>query len=114
MTEYLSLTKGTVSQTLMVLERKGLIQKKPDKKDGRIVHFKYYEGGTKIFRENPTHSYVARSLEGSSESKQSKLLGELQQLFNNNATVKRNESLWRGVGPVAITAIRTTENFSAN
>lgn len=36
-TEYLGLTKGTVSQTLQVLVRKGYIEKKPDATDGRVV-----------------------------------------------------------------------------
>lgn len=38
LTEYLGLTKGTVSQTLQVLERKGYIQKSQDTEDRRIVH----------------------------------------------------------------------------
>ena len=36
-TEYFGLTKGTVSQTLIALEKKGLISKNPDKKIGRVV-----------------------------------------------------------------------------
>lgn len=37
-TEYLGQTKGSVSQTLKVLEKKGLIEKKPDKVDKRVTH----------------------------------------------------------------------------
>ena len=37
-TEYLGLTKGTVSQSLKVLEAKGLIVKLPDPRDKRSVH----------------------------------------------------------------------------
>ncbi|MDX1300077.1 MAG: MarR family winged helix-turn-helix transcriptional regulator [Pseudomonas sp.] len=37
-TEYLGLTKGTVSQSLKALEAKGLIVKTPDARDKRSVH----------------------------------------------------------------------------
>lgn len=38
--EYLGLTKGTVSQTLKVLQEKGLLRKRDDKRDRRVVHLK--------------------------------------------------------------------------
>lgn len=38
--EYLGLTKGTVSQTLTVLEQKGLLRKLQDKNDKRVLHLK--------------------------------------------------------------------------
>nr|WP_256668928.1 MarR family transcriptional regulator [Pseudomonas sp. C2B4] len=37
-TEYLGLTKGTVSQSLKALESKGLLVKRPDARDKRSVH----------------------------------------------------------------------------
>lgn len=37
-TAYFQLTKGTVSQSLKVLERRGLIVRQPDPEDGRKVH----------------------------------------------------------------------------
>lgn len=37
-TDFLGSTKGTVSQTLLLLERKGCIVKQPDAADGRVVH----------------------------------------------------------------------------
>ncbi|MBM4059799.1 MAG: winged helix-turn-helix transcriptional regulator [Planctomycetes bacterium] len=36
--EYLGLTKGTVSQTLQVLQQRGLVQATPDPDDARRVH----------------------------------------------------------------------------
>ncbi len=36
--DFLGQTKGTVSQTLKVLERSGLVRKHPDSKDRRLVH----------------------------------------------------------------------------
>ena len=38
--EFLGLTKGTVSQTLKILEQKGLLRKRGDTKDKRLVHLK--------------------------------------------------------------------------
>lgn len=38
LTEYLALTKGTVSQTLKALEQRGLIEKTPDPSDKRVQH----------------------------------------------------------------------------
>ncbi len=51
LTEYLGLTKGTVSQTLQVLERKGYLQKTQDQDDGRIVHLSLLEAGRKILEQ---------------------------------------------------------------
>lgn len=47
-TDYLGLTKGTVSQTLQVLVRKGFIEKKQDDVDRRIVHLKILDAGTNL------------------------------------------------------------------
>ncbi|GHF89698.1 MarR family winged helix-turn-helix transcriptional regulator [Thalassotalea marina] len=44
-TEYLGLTKGTVSQSLKVLESKGLIEKVKDEVDKRITHLKVTSTG---------------------------------------------------------------------
>ncbi len=38
LTEYLGVTKGTTSQTLLALERRGLVRKLADPDDGRILH----------------------------------------------------------------------------
>lgn len=37
-TEFFGLTKGSVSQTLQVLERKGYVEKHLDSEDGRVTH----------------------------------------------------------------------------
>ncbi|MGI2110422.1 MarR family winged helix-turn-helix transcriptional regulator [Shewanella frigidimarina] len=44
-TEYLGLTKGTVSQSLKILESKSLILRVKDKKDKRITHLKVTKAG---------------------------------------------------------------------
>jgi len=44
-TEYLGLTRGTMSQSIQVLERKGYIEKYQDKIDRRVVHLKLLPAG---------------------------------------------------------------------
>jgi len=46
--DYLGLTKGTVSQSIQVLERKGYVSKTPDPEDGRVVHLVLSELGTTL------------------------------------------------------------------
>ena len=49
--DYLGLTKGTVSQTLIALERRDLIAKVADPDDGRVWHCHLTDRGRKIVRE---------------------------------------------------------------
>jgi MarR family transcriptional regulator, negative regulator of the multidrug operon emrRAB len=46
--EYLGLTRGTVSQTLAVLERNGMITKRTDENHGRRVHLDLTDVGQQI------------------------------------------------------------------
>ena len=47
-TEFLGQTKGTVSQTLKVLEKKGFVKKTTDQKDKRVVHLSVTPEGSKL------------------------------------------------------------------
>jgi DNA-binding MarR family transcriptional regulator len=47
-TEYLGLTKGTVSQSLKILESKALIVRQKDTNDKRITHLKVTEEGKRF------------------------------------------------------------------
>jgi len=49
--EYLGLTKGTVSQTIQILERKHYLEKKTDSVDGRVVHLSLTESGKQLIDE---------------------------------------------------------------
>ena len=54
-TEYLGATKGTVSQSLLVLERKGLIKKQSDEQDRRVTHLELTtEGRRRVSRSWPS------------------------------------------------------------
>jgi DNA-binding MarR family transcriptional regulator len=50
-TEYFGLTKGTVSQSLQVLERKGYIDKNQDSEDGRVIHLALTVRGEQLLNE---------------------------------------------------------------
>ncbi len=52
-TDYLQLTKGTVSQSLKALATKGLIEKQVDQKDKRQVHLLITDAGRAIFDQLP-------------------------------------------------------------
>lgn len=59
LTEYLGSTKGTVSQSIQVLERKCLIVKTADKLDRRVVHLKLTETGqTLVDRLSPLDAFT--------------------------------------------------------
>ncbi|NRD73376.1 winged helix-turn-helix transcriptional regulator [Shewanella sp. VB17] len=47
-TEFLGLTKGTVSQSIKILESKGLVLKTADKLDKRVTHLSVSEQGKKL------------------------------------------------------------------
>ncbi|MDH5447277.1 MAG: MarR family transcriptional regulator [Gammaproteobacteria bacterium] len=50
LTEYLGMTKGTVSQSLQLLVTKGLISKQGDKEDRRLVHLCLTDKGKKLVK----------------------------------------------------------------
>jgi MarR family transcriptional regulator, negative regulator of the multidrug operon emrRAB len=52
--EYLGITRGTVSQTLLLLERKGLISKRADDSDARRVRLKITRAGQEILDDSWT------------------------------------------------------------
>lgn len=58
-TEYLGQTKGTVSQTIKLLEERGFLEKIDDKLDKRVAHLKLTESGKALLRETiPTPLFV--------------------------------------------------------
>lgn len=60
-TDYLGQTKGSVSQTLKVLEKKGLIEKIPDKTDKRVTHMSVTEAGRNLVNIIPPSQLLERA-----------------------------------------------------
>ena len=56
LTEFLGLTKGTVSQSLKLLESKGYIVRIPDKKDGRVQHLELTDIGREYVWESDSNT----------------------------------------------------------
>ncbi|MFZ5624579.1 MAG: MarR family winged helix-turn-helix transcriptional regulator [Gemmatimonadota bacterium] len=88
--EYFGLTRGTVSQTLAVLERKGLLTKEPDARHGKRVHLRLTSAGESILNESWAerveqalggHAIEAAALEGTLRN----LLSALQHMNGQRA-----------------------------
>ncbi len=58
-TAYLGMTKGTVSQTLNALERKGLIRKKSDPADKRNLRLELTARGAALLKRDPMDGLTA-------------------------------------------------------
>ncbi|NJN47205.1 MAG: winged helix-turn-helix transcriptional regulator, partial [Candidatus Competibacteraceae bacterium] len=63
-TDYLGLTKGTVSQTLLVLQRKSYIDKQPDLADRRVVHLIVTAQGSKVLEDIETNQQFRQAITG--------------------------------------------------
>lgn len=50
LTEFLGSTKGTVSQSLLLLYRKGLVERHADPQDGRVVRLRLSAAGKKLLQ----------------------------------------------------------------
>lgn len=61
---YLGTTKGTASQTLIALERKGYITRVPDPNDRRVTHLELTDDGGRVLARDPlsTLSRAVRQL----------------------------------------------------
>lgn len=66
--EYLGLTKGTVSQTLKVLEKKGLLHKQSDTSDKRLVHLKPTARGRRLVERTVPAEALTLGIENLSSS----------------------------------------------
>lgn len=62
LTAYLAATKGTVSQTILALERKGLIRKTPRPGKGRSIALTLTKAGEAILRRDPWRRVSTRAM----------------------------------------------------
>jgi DNA-binding MarR family transcriptional regulator len=71
--EYLGLTKGTISQSIQVMERKGYVDKSPDEQDGRVVHLALTAEGKQLLDEIKPMDVFAKAQEAMAEHQFSSL-----------------------------------------
>lgn len=87
-TEFSGATKGTSSQSIAVLERKGYLRKRPDKADGRVVHLSLTARGRRFVENNFPPTGFGSAIEdmkpGDSESLARLLTGLLTTLQRRN------------------------------
>ena len=79
--DFLGLTKGTVSQTLGLLENVGMIEKLPDYKDRRMVHLQLTPRGNKVIAETIPPKSLQMAMEQMAESDQDSLLLALDKML---------------------------------
>lgn len=80
-TEYLGQTKGTVSQTLRVLEKKELIKKVPDQTDKRVTHMSLTVTGRKLVNDIQSSALLKSANEHVDRKGAASLQGSLQALL---------------------------------
>jgi DNA-binding MarR family transcriptional regulator len=80
-TEYLGQTKGTVSQTLKVLERKGMLSKLPDKDDKRVFHLKVSDKGQRLLAHCVPTPMITSACETLSVTEHKQISDALKQLL---------------------------------
>jgi len=80
-TDYLGQTKGTVSQTLMLLEKKGFLKKSADDKDKRVVHLKVTKAGDKLLKIFIPSRQLKDACQQLSEKSQTQIVASLKELL---------------------------------
>ena len=90
--DYLGLTKGTVSQTLGVLESAGLIDKRPDEKDRRVVHLVLTEKGKTTLDATIPPQVLVNALERVAQSDQQIVLDALNRILRSLQVANRLKS----------------------
>jgi DNA-binding MarR family transcriptional regulator len=80
-TEYLGQTKGTVSQTLKVLEKKGFLAKHTDKNDKRITHLKVSSVGEQILKKLISPPLFTHACEHLSTRSKTQIIAGLKELL---------------------------------
>jgi DNA-binding MarR family transcriptional regulator len=80
-TEYLGLTKGSVSQSLKVLEREGFLSKKPDRNDKRITHLRVSKAGRALLRKEIPAPLFINACERLDQKSQAQISNRLEELL---------------------------------
>ena len=80
-TEYLGLTKGTVSQSILVLARKRLVTRQTDERDGRVVRLVLTERAHALLKETNLISVWREALQPASPARVSSAMQVLRQVL---------------------------------
>jgi len=81
LTEYLGLTKGTVSQTVLVLARRRLVSRYADPRDGRVVRLILTQGGSALLKTFGTASAWRDAVHTASPARVSSAMVVLRQVL---------------------------------
>lgn len=81
LSRYLGISKGTVSQSVIVLENKGLIDKAQDKSDRRIVHLMLTDAGKRIVKNVFSNEQWSNSCERLPAQQRERMAEDLAQLL---------------------------------
>jgi len=80
-TEYLALTKGTASQSILVLARRRLITRHTDERDGRVVRLVLTERAQTLLKEISPHALWREALQLASPARVSSAMQVLRQVL---------------------------------
>lgn len=91
-TDYLGTTKGTVSQTLKVLEKKGYISKVEDTEDRRVHHIKVLKSGHNILSTLLPPATFREAINQVSETDRSLMVNLLTQMLRELQEVNQSRT----------------------
>ncbi len=92
--DYVGSTRGTISQTLIALEQKGLAARRASRRDGRSVELALTRRGEALLKQDPL-THLARDIAAGTGGDPAVLLATLQAILA--ATIARNDGRAFGV-----------------
>jgi len=91
-TDYLGQTKGSVSQSLIVLEKKGFLSKKMDSKDKRIIHMQVTKSGRQLLNKMIPAPIYVNAFNNLTKNSQTDIVKNLQALLKAIQTTNNLKS----------------------
>jgi DNA-binding MarR family transcriptional regulator len=90
--DYLGNTKGTASQSLLVLERAGLIVKRPDPNDRRVARLELTEAGRSLCGESAVSALWESACQALSEEERAAAEAALEKLLREAQKANRTRT----------------------
>ncbi len=110
-TDYLGLTKGTVSQSLKALEERQWIYKEPDLQDKRIVHLKPTAAGLAVVQQLVAVQVLQQAVQQLGPELEQQLTGALHQLLSQCAAATSSAKVLVSAKAVVSISSRTVCPF---